>query len=72
MIRAVPRWKVEILADRAPLPERWETLRHESGREYKYVDKADAEAARAKILEHQPHMKALIRVAAMCEICRSS
>lgn len=65
MIRGTPRWKIELLASSPPLPELWVTLRHENGREYKFVDRSEADAALVKLLTHQAHMKALIRIVAM-------
>lgn len=62
MIRPTPRWKIELQAATHP-KEEWVTLRHESGREYKFVERTDAETAMAKLRRSQPH--AMMRIAPM-------
>lgn len=56
MILEKPRWKIEVLASRHPLEE-WMPLRHESGRRFRYVEYAEAEAAVRRLKRVQPHME---------------
>jgi hypothetical protein len=62
MMRASPRWRLEIRASTYPVVE-WIPLTQPSGTLYKFVDQAEAERALAALKRVQPHL--VVRVAPM-------